>query len=86
MHLPWQPTKLRDVIAAGMTIWAFCLYCAHASLFDPAHLRLRLKDGDDELSAVAQRLRCSQCRRKGVKLIPTPRTMVSFDRMGLSRN
>jgi hypothetical protein len=82
-----QPGSLAGVIAAGMTLWAFCLYCAHASLIDPSHLRARLKaSSDDGLDVIADRFRCTRCRRKGVKRIPTPRTMNSFDKMGMSRH
>jgi hypothetical protein len=82
-----EPTKLREVIAADLTIWAFCVYCSHASLFDPLHLRVKIKGSDeDALGVIAERFRCTSCKRKGVKLIPTPRTMVSFDKTGLSRD
>jgi hypothetical protein len=50
-----EPTKLREVIAADLTIWAFCVYCSHASLIDPAHLRVKIKGGDDTLPVVAER-------------------------------
>jgi hypothetical protein len=81
-----EPTKLREVIAAEMTIWAFCVYCAHASLIDPRSLRGKLKAGFDRLETIAERFRRTRCKRKGVKLIPTPRTMISFDKMGLGRD
>jgi hypothetical protein len=34
------------------------------------------------LADLERRLVCNKCRRQGAKLIPTDRTMVSFDRMG----
>jgi len=82
-----EPTKLREVIAADMTIWVFCIYYSHASLFDPGHLRVKIKGSNDDngLAVIAERFRCTSCKRKGVKLIPTPRTMVSFQKMGLGR-
>lgn len=75
----------REVIAADMTIWVFCLYCSHASLMDPMHLAVKARDKDDALATLAELFRCGRCKRKGVRLIPTPRTMISFDNMGLSR-
>ena len=73
------------MIAADMTIWAFCVYCSHASLIDPLHLSAKAKGRDDALTTLAEVFRCGRCKRKGVKLIPTPRTMISFDKMGLAR-
>ena len=75
--------RLAEVSAADMMLWAFCLYCSHAQLVDPRFLFAKVKDGDDSLVTLAQLFKCGNCKRKGVKLIPTPRTMVSFDRMGL---
>lgn len=84
--MPNELERLSGVIAADMTIWVFCVYCSHASLFDPAYLRVKIKGSDeDALAVIAERFRCGNCKSKGVKLIPTPRTMVLFDKMGLSR-
>ena len=49
-------------------------------------LTAKAKGDDDALTMLAHLFRCSRCKRKGVKLIPTPRTMVSFEKMGLSRD
>ena len=37
--------------------------------------------GPGLLSEVEQTIRCYRCHHEGTKLIPTDRTMVSFDRM-----
>jgi hypothetical protein len=83
--MPKEPELLRDVIAADMTIWVFCLFCSHAQLVHPRFLHGKTKGEDDSLTMLAHLFRCGNCKRKGVKLIPTPRTMISFDKMGLAR-
>jgi transposase-like protein len=80
------PDTIDATCKADMTLWAFCLYCAHAALFDPHHLRSKVKGGDDRLETVAARFKCNLCKRRSVLLVPTPRTMISFDKMGLGRS
>lgn len=74
------PTSLHETAAAEMTLWALCLYCGrNLGLQNPHELHPRVRDGNDALEAVASTFDC--CRPGGVRLVPTPRTMVSFDRM-----
>ena len=80
-----DPATLPETVTAEMTLWAFCRCCGHASLFDPQFLRGKVKDGDERLSAMAAQFKCSRCNRADVRLIPTPRTMVSFEKMGTAR-
>lgn len=80
-----EPQTLGDAQNAEMTIWVFCLYCGGAHLMAPHALRSKVIDGDDRLVAVAEAMEaCFRCKRHGTKLIPTPRTTITFDKiMGL---
>lgn len=80
-----DPATLDETCKAEMTLWAFCRACGHASLFDPQYLRPKAKSGDDRLESIAAQFKCSMCKRGDVRLIPTPRTMVSFEKMGTVR-
>lgn len=71
-----NPTTIREVAKLEMTLWAVCLYCGHARLKDPNALSGR----GDALDAVALHMNCHRCNRGLIKLVPTPRTMVTFDR------
>ena len=74
------PRRLSEVNKAGMALWAFCRECAHASLFDPAHLGARIRRKADVLEDVARHMKCDRCNSKNCVLIPTTRSMVSFTR------
>ena len=65
---------------AGASIWAFCVWCGHSQLFDAAWLTTQAKNRTAPLVEIEARLKCGRCERHGVRLIPTPRTMVSFDK------
>ena len=80
-----EPDTLRAVLDAEMTLWVFCLSCSHAGLVDPRFLLEKVKDGNDSLATLANSFRCTHCSRNDIRLIPTNRTMVSFDKMGLQR-
>lgn len=68
------------VATAGASIWAFCVWCGHAQLFDGMWLTAQAKNKTAPLVEIETRLKCSKCQRHGVRLIPTPRTMMSFDK------
>jgi hypothetical protein len=72
---------IADVGKDENTIWAFCVWCSHSQLFDMTWLIAQAKDRTAPLSEIETRLKCMKCERHGVRLIPTPRTMVNFDRL-----
>jgi hypothetical protein len=69
------------VATAGASIWAFCVWCGHAQLFDGMWLTAQAKSQTAPLVEIEARLKCMKCERHGVRLILTPRTMVGFDKM-----
>lgn len=76
--------SIREADRGGFPIWIFCPWCSHSRLTEPRWLTAQVKDAPDQLEALEERLRCGQCKRMGVRLIPTDRTMVDFERMGAS--
>jgi hypothetical protein len=76
-----EADNLQAAASSGLTIWVFCVWCGHAMLTEPFFLAAMVKDLPSILEELERRLRCQKCRRHGVKLIPTDRTLVSFDRM-----
>jgi hypothetical protein len=70
---------------AGFAIWLFCPWCGHSRLAETRWLVAQVKDPPNMLDELEKRLTCDKCRRRGVRLIPTDRTMASFDRMGASQ-
>jgi len=76
-----EAESLTDASAAGSSIWIFCVWCGRVQLVEPRWLLSHVKDAPNQLDELERRLCCSSCKRRGVRLIPTPRTMVSFERM-----
>jgi len=68
--------------AARFVVWVFCVWCGNARMMEPRFLVAQIKDPPNLLEQLEKRLCCEKCRRHGVRLIPTDRTSVSFDRMG----
>jgi len=73
-------TTLQEAARERFSIWVFCPWCGHSHLADAQWLTNQVKDPPNMLDELEKRLRCGSCRRWGAKLIPTDRTMVSFDR------
>lgn len=80
-----EALSIQECARDGFALWVFCVWCGHAQVTDAAELMGRLKRDDGMLEELEERLRCQACRRQGVKLIPTDRTTVSFDRMAGQR-
>ena len=77
--------SLRDAFRDGFCIWVLCTWCGHTRLTEPGFLAALVKDPPNALDELEQRLTCEGCKRLGVRLIPSDRTMVSWDRMSASR-
>jgi hypothetical protein len=67
-----------------MASWVLCTWCGRTALMEPRALQASVEGKPDALDELERRLRCNGCKRLGCKIIPTDRTMVSFDRMGCS--
>lgn len=80
------PKHSRFLIATAMAflMWAFCPWCGRASLVSPRLLVALVKDPPNLLDELEKRLRCQSCKQQGVKLVPTDRTEISFDPMGVN--
>lgn len=74
--------SIQECAKDGFALWIFCVWCGHASITDAAGLMGKVKQREGMLEELEERLRCAMCRRSGIKLIPTDRTTVSYDRMG----
>jgi len=77
-----QAAQIESLTAAdrsGGTIWIFCVWCGHSSLVSPRWLLAQVEGAPDALDALEHRLTCQRCHRKGVRLIPTPRTLAAWD-------
>ena len=70
---------LKAADRSGGSIWIFCIWCGHAGLTEARWLMAQVKDAPDALDQLERRLSCQGCHRKGVRLIPTPRTTASWD-------
>jgi hypothetical protein len=84
--MPEEPKTVRGVLDAGMKLcgrFAGSVPMPVCSILNSS--RPKKLAGEDALDQVARRFKCGMCGRKGVKLIPTPRTMTSFEKMGLGR-
>lgn len=78
-------TTITDLDHYDLKTWVFCVWCGYAHLTEPRWLVAQVKDPPNLLDELERRLRCSKCGNFGVRIIPTDRTMVSFDRMGTCR-
>jgi hypothetical protein len=76
---------IREAHRDGFTVWVFCVWCGHATITEPSFLMAQVKNAPDLIDALEKRLTCSSCHRAGVRIIPTDRQIVSFDRMGSNR-
>lgn len=81
-----EAASLRDASQRDLAIWVFCVWCGHAHITEPHYLAGLVKEPPNMLDELERRLTCHTCNRKGVKLIPTDRTTVSFERMGGARD
>ncbi len=76
-----EALSIQECARDGFTLWVFCVWCGRSHITDASDLMRKLKRDDGMLEELEERLRCQSCGRQGVKLIPTDRTTVSFDRM-----
>jgi len=61
---------IRQAVQARRSIWAFCLDCGHAAMFDPWWLAQQLGE-DMKLSEAGERLKCYRCKAVGkAHLVP----------------
>jgi hypothetical protein len=72
---------LADDLKAFWILWTWCGRSALTELHAP---QASVEGKPNALDELERRLRCSGCVRLGCKIIPTDRTMISFDRMGAS--
>ena len=76
-----EADSIRAADKADLAIWVFCVWCGHAQLAEGRWLVAQVKDPPNLLDELERRLRCYSCHRHGVRLIPTDRTLASFERM-----
>jgi hypothetical protein len=62
-----------------------CVWCGRSTITEPSFLMAQVKNAPDLIDALEKQLTCSSCQRAGVRIIPTDRQIVSFDRMGTNR-
>lgn len=68
----------------GFMLWVFCVWCGNTRSMEACILVAQVKEPPNMIDELERRLRCEKCHRLGVRLLPTDRTSVSFDRMGIS--
>lgn len=76
-----DPVTLADVKRLDLTLWAFCLMCGRSHLLDPHQMPKGANVAADRLDEIAKKFKCHNCGSQFSRLIPTPRTMVSFTKM-----
>lgn len=77
-----ETRTLVEAMRDDFMLWAFCVWCGHARLFEAKVIRAEVKEPLNILDELERRLVCKSCKTEGVKLIPTDRTWVARDRMG----